>query len=106
MNIQTILEQAVSEHASDVFIVAGLPVSVRKNGVIHQVNEEKLLPSDTESLLKEIYELADHRDIHIFEENGDDDFAFALTGISRFRVCAYKQRGRSEEHTSELQSPS
>ena len=93
MNIQTILEQAVSEHASDVFIVAGLPVSVRKNGVIHQVNEEKLLPSDTESLLKEIYELADHRDIHIFEENGDDDFAFALTGISRFRVCAYKQRG-------------
>ena len=52
MNIQTILEQAVSENASDVFIVAGLPVSVRKNGVIHQVNEEKLLPSDTESLLK------------------------------------------------------
>ena len=48
MNIQTILEQAVSENASDVFIVAGLPGSVRKNGVIHQVNDEKLLPTDTE----------------------------------------------------------
>nr|WP_305139164.1 PilT/PilU family type 4a pilus ATPase [uncultured Schaedlerella sp.] len=93
MNIQTILEQAVSENASDVFIVAGLPVSVRKNGVIHQVNDEKLLPTDTEQFLREIYELADHRDIHVFEKNGDDDFAFALTGVSRFRVCAYKQRG-------------
>ena len=58
MDIQTILEQAVSENASDVFIVAGLPVSVRKNGVIHQVNDEKLLPTDTEQFLREIYELA------------------------------------------------
>ena len=92
MDIQTILQQAVSENASDVFIVAGLPVSFRKNGVINQINGERLLPPDTELLLKEIYKLADNRDIAQFEDRGDDDFSFAIPGISRFRVCAYRQR--------------
>ena len=92
MDIQTILQQAVSENASDVFIVAGLPVSFRKNGVIYKVSGERLLPPDTELLVKEIYKLADDRDVSSFEAHGDDDFSFAIPGISRFRVCAYRQR--------------
>ena len=28
-----------------------------------------------------------------FEQSGDDDFSFAIPGLSRFRVSAYKQRG-------------
>ena len=39
MELKSILEQAIEEHASDVFIVAGLPVAFRKNGVISCVNE-------------------------------------------------------------------
>ena len=34
MSLNEILDQAIKEQASDVFIVAGLPVSFRKNGVI------------------------------------------------------------------------
>ena len=90
---RTLLEQAVAQQASDVFIVAGLPVSFRSQNQILKENEERMLPPDTEQLLKEIYELADHRDIRKLYETGDDDFAFALPGISRFRVSAYKQRG-------------
>ena len=92
MDIQTILQQAVSENASDVFIVAGRPVSFRKNGVIYTINDERLLPPDTEAMLTEIYKLADDRDLAAFENRGDDDFSFAIPGISRFRVCAYRQR--------------
>lgn len=92
MDIQTILQQAVSENASDVFIVAGRPVSFRKNGVIYTINDERLLPPDTEAILTEIYKLADDRDLAAFENRGDDDFSFAIPGISRFRVCAYRQR--------------
>ena len=92
MDIQSILQQAVSDNVSDIFIVAGLPISFRKNGVIHKYNEDRLLPADTELLLKQIYELAGNREIESFEENGDDDFSFAIPGISRFRVCAYRQR--------------
>lgn len=93
MNIQECLQKAIESSASDVFIVAGLPVSFRKNGVICQFGEEKLLPSDTEVILTDIYRYAGNRDMQQLHENGDDDFSFAIRGLSRFRVSAYKQRG-------------
>lgn len=93
MKLKEILEQAISEQASDVFIVAGLPVSFRRNGVINRINDEKLFPPDTESLLNEIYQEAGNRDLNILHNAGDDDFSFAIQGLSRFRVSAYKQRG-------------
>lgn len=93
MNLRTILEQAIEEKASDVFIVSGLPVSFRKDGVIKRINDERLLPPDTEILLTEIYQHAGDRNLDILYDIGDDDFSFAIQGLSRFRVSAYKQRG-------------
>lgn len=92
-NLQELLRRAIEEKASDVFIVAGLPVSFRKNGVIHRINEDRLLPGDTEAFLKDIYHFAGDRDLNLLNHTGDDDFSFAITGLSRFRVSAYKQRG-------------
>ena len=40
MNIVNLLEKAVEAHASDIFIVAGLPISYRANGSIHHENEK------------------------------------------------------------------
>ena len=93
MNARAMLEQAVAENASDIFLVAGRPLSLRKNGALSLENEERLLPDDTAAFLKEIYELADNRDIKPLLDHGDDDFSFAIPGVSRFRVSAYKQRG-------------
>ncbi|MCI9271922.1 MAG: PilT/PilU family type 4a pilus ATPase [Dorea sp.] len=93
MDLISILEQAIKEGASDVFIVAGLPVTFRKNGVICQISDTKLFPADTEKILTEIYEQAGPRDLNILNNSGDDDFSFALSGLSRFRVSAYMQRG-------------
>lgn len=93
MELKQILQLAIEEGASDVFIVAGLPISFRKNGVISHVNEDKLFPEQTKVLLQEIYENAENRDIDRLLKNGDDDFSFAIPRMSRFRVSAYKQRG-------------
>ena len=93
MNAREILEQAVREEVSDIFIVAGLPVSCRKNGNIIQTQEEKLFPKETEALLNEIYGMAGDRDMMNLLVHGDDDFSFSIPGLSRFRVSAYKQRG-------------
>lgn len=93
MDLNNILKQAIEEQASDVFIVAGRPISFRKNNVIYCINDEKLLPNDTEALLTEIYTCADNREIKHLDQFGDDDFSFAIAGLSRFRVSAYKQRG-------------
>ena len=88
-----LLQQAVQAQASDVFIVAGLPVSMRINGVITKESDTKLTPYDTSSIVTQIYRLAGNRDMHAFEAFGDDDFSFSIPGLSRFRVSAYKQRG-------------
>ena len=93
MDIIVLLQQAVSNHASDIFVVAGLPVSYRTNGRICREKEEKLMPPQTKECVEELYKLAGGRDIRVLEEKGDDDFSFAIPGLSRFRVSAYKQRG-------------
>lgn len=93
MDIIVLLRQAVSRQASDIFIVAGLPVSYRANGRICRGEEGKLMPPETKECVEELYKLADNRDIGILEQRGDDDFSFAVSGLSRFRVSAYKQRG-------------
>lgn len=92
-DITQLLQEAIQTGASDVFIVAGLPFSMRINGVIVRENEEKLTPTDTSNIVSQIYQLAGNRDMNVFEQSGDDDFSFAIPGLSRFRVSAYKQRG-------------
>lgn len=93
INTTTLLETAVKSHASDIFVVAGRPVSMRLNGVITKENEERLMPDDTRSIIEQIYQMAGNRNMYTLEETGDDDFSFAIPGLSRFRVSAYKQRG-------------
>lgn len=92
MEIIEYLKQAVETRASDVFIIAGGPVSMKVDGRIKAVSGEKLLPPKTKSLITEIYELAE-LSMEKYLQTGDDDFAFAIPGLSRFRVNAYRQRG-------------
>ena len=93
MNLEEFLTLATKEEASDLFIVAGLPLTMKVNGVMRRINEEKMMPQDTEKIIREIYEKALDRDIDQLLKTGDDDFSFAIPGLSRFRVSAYKQRG-------------
>lgn len=93
MDIVEILKEAVNKNASDIFIVVGLPITYKINGHISTCDSEELSPAETEEMLTGIYELASNRKIDDFINCGDDDFSFGLTGVSRFRVSAYKQRG-------------
>ncbi len=93
MHIGEIFEKALENNVSDIFIIAGRPVSFKKKGVIERFSEEMMMPNDTAKLVEEIYQLADERDIETLYKCGDDDFAVSLRGIGRFRVNAFKQRG-------------
>ena len=86
------LQQAVEHEASDIFIVAGGPVHEKREGQLVAMDGEKLMPDNTRELIGQIYQMAG-RSIDIFEEAGDDDFSFAVPGMARFRVNAYRQRG-------------
>ena len=93
MNTKELLQKAIDNNASDIFIIAGLPASMRMNNTMGVETGERLLPKDTMEIIKDIYELAGNRSMDILLETGDDDFSFAVPGMSRFRVNAYKQRG-------------
>ena len=86
------LKQAVERQASDLFIVAGGPVSAKQEGHLVPISEEKVFPQETERLIVGIYELA-RRPMDNLHRTGDDDFSFAVPGVARFRVNAYRQRG-------------
>ena len=86
------LQRAVDDNASDLFIVAGGPVSEKAEGRLQVIGEERLLPPMTKELISEIYELAG-RSMDRYLKDGDDDFSFAVPGMARFRVNAYRQRG-------------
>ena len=86
------LKQAVEHQASDIFFVAGGPVCEKVDGHIRHVGKERLLPADTEQIVSGIYSKAG-RSMDIFRQNGDDDFSFSVSGLARFRVNAYRQRG-------------
>ena len=92
MDVKQILAQATKKRISDIFIIAGLPLSYKIGGHIEESEGERLLPQHTFEFITNLYTLA-NRDISEFEKNGDDDFSFAIPGISRFRVNTFKQRG-------------
>ena len=92
MHVIDYLKKAVEEKASDIFFLAGSPATAKVEGRIIKIGEERLLPNSTKELITEIYELAKRSVMH-FEDSGDDDFSFALPGVARFRVNAYRQRG-------------
>ena len=71
MEIIEYLKQAVETRASDVFIIAGGPVSMKVDGRIKAVSDEKLLPPKTKSLITEIYQLAE-LSIEKYLETGDE----------------------------------
>lgn len=93
MEIQQVLQLAMQQKASDIFIVSGCPLSFKINGAIVPMDQQKLMPDDTQRYIEQIYELDHNRSIDRFLESGDDDFSFSLRGLGRFRCNAYKQRG-------------
>ena len=85
------LKRAVTDQASDLFIVAGGPVCQKLDKRMCPIGD-RVLPPETERLIMDLYQLAG-RPTERYLKLGDDDFSFSLPGLARFRVNAYRQRG-------------
>ncbi len=91
-NAIAFLKEAADKGGSDIFLVPGSRLSVKINGVIVPLREEKLTPEDSEVMISEIYKQGGIRSMSRLTELGDDDFSFSIRGTGRFRCNAYKQR--------------
>ena len=91
MNILDILKTAMAKDTSDVFLVAGLPVTYKVKG--HQLREgDRLLPEAINDIVGQIYQVSG-RDRKLVDQGMDDDFSFAVRDMGRFRVNVFRQRG-------------
>jgi twitching motility protein PilT len=89
--IAQILRTAVQEGASDLHFKASEPVLVRIKGNLLPLKVARLTPEATEKIFEAL------RPRHLAQVAGSEvqelDFSFALAGIGRFRVNAFRQRG-------------
>ena len=56
------LSKAADLHASDIFIIAGRPLSIKTDGRLSTYGD-RLMPEQTSEILEAIYQMANNRDI-------------------------------------------
>lgn len=93
MDMLQLFKQAVEQDASDIFLIPGMPFSYKIGGSIIYLDDEKIYPDEMDKMIMQIYDIAGHRAIEKVEDVGDDDFSFAVKGLSRFRASVMRQRG-------------
>jgi len=91
LNIDEVLERAVSAGASDVHLKVGSPPIARIDGELRRLEGfEPLRPADTQGYAEGMFTPKAATD---FKEGGTADFAYGRHEIGRFRVSAFRQRG-------------
>src|SRR5947209_165248 len=93
LDLREALALVVRNEGSDLHLKVGTFPLVRVHGQLGPIEElDRLGSEDTERLLKEM--LAEQpRKLEEFESEGEVDFSYAVEGLARFRVNAFRQRG-------------
>jgi twitching motility protein PilU len=88
--IHDLMRMIVSKDGSDLFITAGSPPAMKIDGKVSIVSKQSLSSSHTQMLARSIM---NDKQVSEFEENQECNFSISLTGVARFRVNAFVQRG-------------
>ena len=90
MTIDELLSKAIALGASDIHVTVAVPPKCRIHGELTKLADEVVTPQIskqmTEAMLPERLRDEYHR-------TGEADFSYAIEGVGRFRVNAFKQRG-------------
>jgi twitching motility protein PilT len=89
-NVQDYLRHLVDRRGSDLHIKAGGPPCVRVNGELEKTDFPPLTPADCE---RAAMDLMDEETAAHFKKTGEVDFAHSASGMGRFRINVFRQRG-------------
>src|SRR6202051_5259610 len=90
MNTKPLFKLMVERKASDLFFTCNAPVKIKIEGKIFPVNKQVLSP---ETVRQAALGLMTQEQIEHFNEELEIDFAISETGLGRFRVNIFYQRG-------------
>lgn len=89
--IDGLLKMMADNGSSDLHLKVGSPPAVRLNGRLVVLRELPVLTPDATSKLA--LSMMDERQAASFENHRELDFAYSLSGVGRFRVNVFHQRG-------------
>jgi len=89
MDFTQLLGLMVEKKASDLFITAHWPPSIKIDGVIRPVGNTPLTPADARTLVVGVMNEKQRAE---FDDTNECQFAIDLKGVGRFRVSAFVQR--------------
>jgi twitching motility protein PilU len=90
MNTKPLFQLMVDKKASDLFFTCNAPVKIKIEGKIFPVNKQVLSP---ETVRQAALGLMTQEQIDHFNEELEIDFAISESGLGRFRVNVFYQRG-------------
>ena len=86
------LRYLIAAEGSDLHLKVPAYPLIRLHGHLEAIpGTERLFPEDTERALGEM--LADNDKLEEFDADNEVDFSYAVEGLGRFRVNAFRQRG-------------
>jgi len=90
MFIEKLLQLMAEKKASDLFISAGSPISIKITGTIMPVNPQVM---DAETTKKIIFEMLTPQQKEIYEREQELNFSKPMAGLGNFRVNCFWQKG-------------
>ena len=85
-----LLKEMVQMGGSDLHIATNTPPQVRLHGELTRLEGASLTPAETKQLAYSVLTDAQKK---TFEETQELDFSFGISGLARFRVNVFSQRG-------------
>ena len=87
--LDALLTRAIERRASDLHVQAGAPVKLRLHGELLDDSPQPLPAPEAEAVLLGGLDV-DQR--ALFEQHGELDFAYTISGVGRFRANVYRQQ--------------
>ncbi|MBL7687280.1 MAG: hypothetical protein JNJ49_04555, partial [Bdellovibrionaceae bacterium] len=92
LTLKEILEMALAKEASDVHLKAGLVPVIRKHGKLRPLSTG-LTQLSAQEVEQFAHEVLDDEQRAIFQKMKEVDCGFGISGLGRFRVNVFRQRG-------------
>ena len=89
MEFDKLLKLMVEKGASDLFVTAGKPPTVKINGKLYAAGKSDLSPEQAKEM---VYGVMNPEQVETFDKEHECNFAITTRGLGRFRVSAFYQR--------------
>lgn len=88
--MEELLQLVFDRDGSDLHIAAGVPPMIRASGKLAPTDYEPLTAEDTQKL---IFSILTNEQRKVLEQTWELDCSYGVTGLGRFRVNVYKDKG-------------